>query len=279
MVGLAVVDARGRLFGRINVIDLVVLAVITGLLLLGLKLVFFPAPVKWVEVRGRVCDIGLPDEKYRPAECVWFFPQSLYNHIRAGEVMVDKKGVVVASIKSVELIPAGEKMRVMASIALKTQVDDNGELLFNKQPLKINEMMLFDSKTLAFTYIVSEVDGYMPPSRKVKTLVLSMKDVEPERADKIRAGVSEVGPDGSRIAEVVSRKEAPARMVVITDDGEVLERQHPINRDLNLTVRLAADEVFGKLYYKQSTPIKVGQDIEIITETINFRGTIIEIVE
>ncbi|MFH1835592.1 MAG: DUF4330 family protein, partial [Methanobacteriota archaeon] len=223
-------------------------------------------------LKADVCSIG------NSGSCESGFPEWLYRNIIVGDYMVDERNVTVANITSIELIPQGEDRRIILTLDTNLIVNDRGDYLFVGRPLKINSQFPFTSKNVNLGLRVLEIEEFETLERETRKVVLLLEDVSPEIALQIKPGLAESDAQGDVIAEVLKKTEQPSRMMVITETGDVFERKHPYNLDLTVTATLKAERIHDDLFYKQNQRVKIGNNIAIVTDRINFQGKIIDIV-
>lgn len=224
-------------------------------------------------LKADVCSIG------NSGSCGSGFPEWLYRNIIVGDYMVDERNVTVANITSVELIPQGEDRRIILTLDTNLIVNDRGEYLFNGRPLKINSQFPFTSRNVLLGLRLLEIGEFQTLDRETRTLILLLEKVSPEIARQIKPGLTESDAYEKVIAEVINKTDQPSRMMVITETGDVFERKHPYNLDLTVTVTLKSERIHDDLFYKQNQRVKIGNTLWIVTDRINFQGTIINILE
>ncbi|MBD3387331.1 MAG: DUF4330 family protein [Candidatus Altiarchaeales archaeon] len=270
------VDGEGRLMGKVNIIDLFVLLVILLVLLWGLNRILFPKPMEWVDVESIVCFVGEAREDFRVEDCMMAHNDRVSSFFEPGMVMRDESGDVIARIEEVKTIDQGGNNRIYLKIKLKAR-KYGGEIFFRENPLKIDTAHDFTSDILAFKHLVQDIEGSNPVVSERKTLLLSDKDVPPEFVGSYEVGLAEHDSAGSKIAELVDVSASPSKMIVVTESGDVLVKEHPFNKDLELEVVVEADMIGGEYYYKMGQELKTGHDIRILGDKFEFEAKIIDV--
>ncbi len=82
-------------------------------------------------------------------------------------------------------------------------------------------------------------------------------------ADAIRIGDEMKDAEGNVIARVLDKREEPAQYVFTDANGNVLVRNHPFKKFVNLRLELQTNEVGGVSYFMNSIPVRVGNNLPL----------------
>ncbi|PSP81825.1 hypothetical protein BRC78_08995 [Halobacteriales archaeon QH_8_68_33] len=108
-----------------------------------------------------------------------------------------------------------------------------------------------------------------------RTLTLRMENVPPERADSVEQGLTETN-GGQTVAEVLDVQVEPAVVTLTSEDGEIFEREHPVNKDVTLTVELQVREQASGIRFKGRI-LQEGNEIVFDLGTTTVRATVVEL--
>jgi hypothetical protein len=158
-----IVDSRGRLFGKINLIDL---AVMIGLLLIGLEgyKLLFEKRNGLVRVREESRSVLVAIEI--PNKPLWFS-----RAITVGDKETDEKNFPIGIILEKETSPAkyvilgqgdalllGNPSRVDILLKLELRaIVVKGDLLFKNVKLKIGNRLVLETKTISLEGVITDV--------------------------------------------------------------------------------------------------------------------------
>lgn len=106
----------------------------------------------------------------------------------------------------------------------------------------------------------------------VRTVTLRMTDVPPERANAITAGTSEEANDDT-VAEIIDVRTEPSTVVLTTEDGEIVERDHPRNVDVTITAELAVRETDTGVRFKGDR-LRTGSTVSLDLDTVTVNATV-----
>ncbi len=273
----SVIDREGRLFGIINVIDALVLAVVLSLapaLYYGYRLVHQPLPP--------------PAPAPEPPPPVWVTARALM-------VGMSCEALALVSPGDVEMDPAaggGERVRVLAVgplnwgeatrpviVALRCVQEGSRLLLYKERPLKVGSRLVLESEewdgvALIQEWHLGETDpgwgvSFVRPGHVESVQLewvqvkLMIQDLLPELAGVIAVGDRVVAAGASQEARVVAVQDPvpgaiPGRMTVQCD------------------IQMECARSGGERLFRQS-PVKIGRMFRVETDRYSLEGVIVQI--
>jgi hypothetical protein len=187
------------------------------------------------------------------------------------------RGTPVATVDSVQVYPTGNpaEKRVLVGATLQTITRDRGPA-FAGTPVKLGTTVPLRTDTYDISGAVVRVGSQEPPGEVTETTVrLQLDNVSPEVADSVRTGMTET-TDGTTFATITRKTSANATVVLTSDDGNIYRRQHPVNRDVSLTVDLRARATGSGLTFHGRT-LQENSQVVLDLGTTTVRGTVTEI--
>lgn len=252
---MRIIDSKGRLFGKINIIDFFLLVFVLLIIILGMK---FLKPKEKVE-------ISLQMELSN---------QSAYiaKNINVGDIILedDEKA---GEITGLTFLPAsGTNKNIIISLKLFAD-SKNNKLFFNNQMLKIGNELSIELKDVIIEGVILHISKKEEREFAKKRVTVKMYNQSSWIADLLRIGDSELS-GGKEIAKIIDKDVEPAEMIVISQDGEVFLREHPTNKDITLTLEVVAEKVGGS-YFFHGSELKAGNNLMLETSSINVNGVIV----
>ncbi len=105
-----------------------------------------------------------------------------------------------------------------------------------------------------------------------RTVTLEIENAQPDLAGSLEAGMAE-RINGETIASLSNVTVEPADVVLTSDDGNVYLREHPVEKDVEITAELQVRESINGVTYK-GEPIRPGDTILIDLGTVTVRATV-----
>ena len=275
---MRIIDEKGRIFGKINVIDFLVI-----LFLLFLVPVFYfgykiltKRPI--IEAEERIIDLHI---------ILINVNEDLVKKISVGDREVDESGKTIAEIlylgkveNSTLKIDLGggnfvieedkTKKQIYTKMRLKCQVKEGGQLYFKEKKVDKNTPLEF--KTDSY-----EVIGLVAPEEKRVSLRVKFSEVVPEIASIVQKGNIEKDVFERTIARIDSIiSNEPALVETITADGKFITLSHPFKRDIVASLNVLCVEKGGVYYFKEYIA-KMGNEIIFNTDSYSISGLIVGI--
>jgi len=114
-----------------------------------------------------------------------------------------------------------------------------------------------------------------PGQSTTRIVTLQMENVSPERANSVRAGLTETNADQT-IARVTDVDVQPAIVTLTSESGDIYEREHPVNKDVTLTVELSVRERDSSVRFKGRT-LQEGNQVTLDLGTTTITATVIDL--
>jgi hypothetical protein len=121
---MKMIDEKGRLFGAINLFDLVILCMIGFLGFFAFKWISAAEDPSWTRL----------ENVHVKAECVTLVPDYVAKLMKEGDEMVNAEGLVIARIEKIIKV---EPMQLKLSVAVPASTTEEGQLFFDKENKKI----------------------------------------------------------------------------------------------------------------------------------------------
>ena len=263
----ALLDRKGRILGRINVIDLIfVLALLVFLVFGGYYLfkvyVFFAPNPAGMNVVFRAYNL----------------PYTVWSHLAEGDGLVDRNGDASSKIVKITVFKETSEGRrdLIISASMNAKKLTTGAYAFDNNLLSPGSGMLLrtdDAQFQAEVASVSNAPGEDMPFRKTtKTARLVLEGLDDWQVKSIRKGPADA-IDGETVAYIKSKKVTPTRFVSATDDGRLRVMDNPLKSDVELVVELSAIEGGGSISY-QGQPLRPGGSINLESNGFPFAAQI-----
>ena len=276
---MKIIDEKGRLFGKINVIDFMVISFLFFLVpafYIGYKIILEQPKLK---VSGREfieIEINCRLIKLKP---------ELLKMISVGEKELDENGEVIGEIISLGQsepyaykFDIGEKIIIKEDALLKqveAKLKLKAEVKQGRPYYKEREIIIGSS--LEFKTDKYEITGLLYLKEKWLKFRVKFTGVGPEVARSLLKG--DVEKDVfertiGRIDSILSNE--PAMLETITVEGKFVTLNHPFNRDIVVFLDAQCMEKDGAYYYKNSLA-KMGNEIVFNTTSYSISGMIVGI--
>ena len=160
----------------------------------------------------------------------------------------------LGTVESVETYGTGNPDRKRVLVGLRLQTLDRGDgPRFAGQQLREGAQIPFETATYSFDGEV-RTTGQVEPQGSVATreVTLELGRVSPERASVFEAGMSE-SFDGRTLARITDVAVEPTTVVLTTESGEIVARDHPRLKDVTLRTTLSVRETTSGLTFKGQT--------------------------
>jgi len=183
----------------------------------------------------------------------------------------------VGTVESIQRYPTGDQTteRVVLGLTLRT-LQRGGTVQFGTRELRLGTSIRFTTDTYSLSGQLIRRNGLsLPGEPRERTVQIKLANVPPELADSISAGMTETRGD-TTIAEVLDVRVEPAEITLTSEDGNIFRREHPVNRDVYLTVRVRTRETPTGLQF-HAQPLQSGNDIVLDLGSVTVRGTVVEL--
>lgn len=195
-------------------------------------------------------------------------PTVTADEIRAGDEY-RVAGRTIGTVETVQTYPiGGDRHRALVGLELAT-LERGGTPTFGGSQLGIGSTIEFRTGAYDLTGEVVRRGAVEEAGEATTTeATLRLENVEPERAERLEAGMTET-VRGETQATVTDVETAPAEVVLESEDGDIHLREHPRNKDVELTVELRTRETPSTLRFHGDT-LREGESL-----TLDFRSTIV----
>jgi hypothetical protein len=148
---MKIIDDKGRLFGKINIFDIMILLLVA---LLGV------ATYVGITSPHRFSRIITGKPEYRQVKVTVILPESMHwlkEYIRVGDVQRGRYGGVIAEIRKVEDRLSHNNEYLLVELKVKATVTPGERLSFGGRLLRVGEDFLFKSRDVKFKGYVMKV--------------------------------------------------------------------------------------------------------------------------
>lgn len=186
-------------------------------------------------------------------------------------------GRTVATIEDVATYATSnpERTRVLVETNLSTH-RESGQARFGGVPLRRGQSLTLPADEYTFNGQIERVDGDLQlGATSTRTVTLRMTDVREDTADAIRPGMTE-GPPGDPVAEITAVDAEPSLIIATDEDGSVNVVDHPINRDVTITVDVQVRTTPTGVQFK-GEPLRGGSTITLDVGTRIIEAEVVSV--
>ncbi len=184
----------------------------------------------------------------------------------------------VATVESVAVYGTDDPDRKRVYVGLSVEaLGYSDELRFGaNRPLREGTTLPFRTPSYEFQGEIVRV-GTLTESGETaeRTVTLQMANVPPERADSVEEGLTETSGDET-VARVLDVQVEPAVITLTSESGDIFEREHPVNKDVTLTVELQVRELESGVRFKGRI-LQEGNEVILDLGTTTVRTTVVEL--
>jgi len=238
------IDEKGRIFGVVNVVDVLVVLVIAAVVVAGAALVLLdePAPDPEVDSTHVTLDVGTQ-------------PDFVVGTINEGDTYSPGENTRL-TITDVYLTPSGGDTRVLLRAEVQGEVD-SGSINYEGAPPRLGRSLDVVTDRYQISGQIRAVGDSDALDREETTVVLRDRIAAPD-AREIAAG------DEIRLA---------GRTVATVEDVAVYATGNPDVREVHVEAALGAHRRHGDLRFGD-TPVRRGQSLTLPTEDYTIQGSI-----
>lgn len=252
------IDDKGKLFGKINIIDILVVLFIILILVVGLKFVLVKPNTVWITTTVIVKD--------QPYEVVDYLKE---------EVILGSSEEKIGEILAIYASPLDTKGEIVIYLNLSIEKKNN-KFYFGDQELNINRQIKLNiGHVILDKANIISINKTVFKETKITVKAL-FKDIKPWFAENISKGDIELNTKDKIIAKIIDTEVSPASMITTSDTGEVYLREHPELKDIIVTFELIAKEKKNLLLF-HNQELKINNNFKFYTEKYDLSGTIINI--
>lgn len=186
-------------------------------------------------------------------------------------------GNQVARITEVRAYPsAGDGQRtVFLGVELTTVNRSDGQYVGNRL-VRVGTPVPFQTAEYQLTgTVVTKGSLTLPGETTTRTVEVKLESVPPAVAESLSAGMVE--RSGSSVSARVSRVEVePAVVALTSESGDIYRREHPVKKDVYLTMELSARETPSGLFFHGES-LQVNRTVLLDFSTVTVEGTVVRI--
>lgn len=283
---MRIIDEKGKLFGKINVIDFLVILFLLSIIPMfyfGYKIltknpVEVVAPVKeFIETEISFRLIKLEPE--------------VVNIISVGDKELNEGREVIGEIVNLgKIIPytyrfdigAGEKItredpnlkQILARLKLKTEVKQNN-LYYKDKPITINSPLDFKTDRYNIIAIPVKIKKTEKTEERVIDLYITLKDLNEDIAKLVSVGDREVDENGQIIAEILSLGKLENNSLDFDlGSGNFIRGEDSSKKQISVKMRLRCKVQDNNRLYFKGKNVKYNLPIEFKTDRYIVKGMI-----
>lgn len=184
----------------------------------------------------------------------------------------------LATVKTVTVYGTDDPNRKRVYVGLSLDALGYGErpLFGENNPLEEGVRLPFRTPAYDLNGRIVRVDAVQQRGQATtRTVTLQMENVAPHRARSVEAGLTETNA-GQTIATVTNVTVRPAVITLTSEDGNIYEREHPVNKDVTLTAELRVRVDDRTIRFKGHT-VQEGDRITLDLGVTTIRATIVNL--
>lgn len=187
-------------------------------------------------------------------------------------------GRSIATVENVAVYGTSNPDRKRVYVGLSVEALGYGERPQFGANNPLEEGVTLPFRTLAYDFNgdIVRLDALQQRGQATtRTVTLEMANVEPDRATSVESGLTETNA-GQVIAEVGDVTVQPAVITLTSEDGDIFEREHPVNKDVTLTAALQVREDDRTVRFKGRT-VQEGDRITLDLGVTTIEATIVDL--
>jgi len=283
---MKLIDQKGRLFGRFNIFDfivLVVFAVFISMFAFGLKAFMKKKPDTSMNKEFITIDLFCNIIKLKP---------EMIGKISVGDRELNKEGQEIARVTWLgqpqthqykvdiglgepKIVDDAVLKQLPAKITMVVELKDNNQVYYKDMPVAMDRV--FDFKTDKYSLKAMPVPLEMINERWLRIWV-KFQGISPGLANLINSGQIEKNRKGriiGKLDKITSRKPSKVSVLRVTDN-KIAFVNDPYTNDIIAVLDILCNEKDGVLYY-QNFQVKIGGQFNFSSDIYIVPGTIIGI--
>jgi len=185
-------------------------------------------------------------------------------------------GSTIATVESVTTYPASNgQQRVVLGMTVETVARSDGQYVGDRL-VRVGASIPFQTENYQVTgTVVTQGSLSLPGETTTRTVEVQLESVAPEVADSLSSGMVE--RSGSSVSARIETVEVePAVVALTSEDGDIFRREHPVKKDVTLTLELSGRETPSGLSF-HGDPLQVGRTVLLDFSTVTVEGTVVRI--
>ncbi|MDD2688907.1 MAG: DUF4330 domain-containing protein [Candidatus Omnitrophica bacterium] len=282
-----IIDEKGRLFGKINIIDFSIILILFFLI----PMFYFVYKIKNIKIQGperEIVEIELPCNLIK-------LPPETLKLITLGDKEFDIAGNKIAEISWIGeskvyqykfyLYPNNQRDFIMkdaeglneipVKLKLKAEVKDNG--LYHKDKRIIYDSS-FEFRTDKYKAIAVPLTPGYPRKEQWLKVKVKFSALSPELSGIINQGHTEKDEYGrivGKLEEILNRKSSEIQALKV-EENKVIFINDPYRSDVTALLNLLCSNINGEFYFK-NYPMKIGSQINFTSDLYIISGIIVDI--
>lgn len=186
-------------------------------------------------------------------------------------------GNTIAAVESVTRYGTGDPDRTEVYVGLTLETLGYSELpLFGSTFVREGATIPFSTDNYELAATVQRVGSTeQRGSPETRTATVAIQNVRPATADAINVGMADMR-GGETIAEITAVQRENATVVLTSDDGQIYQREHPINQDVTITADLSVRETTTGVRFKGDS-IQQGNQIRLDLGSVTVEGELLRL--
>lgn len=188
---------------------------------------------------------------------------------------VTSGGRTLATVESVEAFGTRNPDRKRAFVGLTLETLADGEdPTFGATTVREGERLALTANGVDVRGSIHRVGATaLRGEPATRSVTLQLRDVPPQLADSVGPGMAET-VRGETVAEITDVERENATVVLTSEDGQIYEREHPVNVDVTLTADLAVRETTTGVTFKGRT-IRRGSTVTLDLGSTSIEATVV----
>jgi len=186
-------------------------------------------------------------------------------------------GRVLGTVESVSVHGSKDPGRVIAYVGVTYRTyGSGGEPRFGGTAVQEGTRLPFETDGYAFEGTVVRQNALQQRGREVRrTAVLKLENADPDLAAAIDPGMEErvLGETVARVSDV---RVDPSTVVIKSRNGTVFSREHPVEKDVTMTVDLRVRVTRSGLRFEDA-PLRQGRSIILDFGTVTVEATVVSV--
>ncbi len=225
-------------------------------------------------VKGRILSIGT-EQSSLDTETTQVQLQTSMSEVEASALepgeTYDLGSRTVGTIEEVTTVPSRTDRNVTLGVSLQT-INKSGETLFGSYDASIGSSIPFELSTTNISATVVHRGGLAPGSPTKSNVEVHVRNVSPGVANAIETGTS-IGDGANSTVTVLEKQVTPATVILTSDSGDIHRQDHPVNKDVVLTLELQARQTERGVWFR-GQPLKVGTNLRLDFDTVAVNGSV-----
>ncbi|MFC7193454.1 DUF4330 family protein [Halosimplex aquaticum] len=193
----------------------------------------------------------------------------------------DEYRVAGGSIAAVESVAAygtddPDRNRVYVGLSVQALTLGDRPQFGSNRTIREGTWLPFRTDSYEFRgQIVRTGTATQPREAAERTVKLEMQNVTPTKANSVEVGMTETAA-GRTVARVTNVSVEPASVTLESESGNIYEREHPVNKDVTLTVQLRVREVDTGVRFKGQT-MQEGNTLVLDLGTTTIKAEVVDL--